>query len=144
LIVTTGFINHDDIDAYLGVVSGSGVLGIGVSRDIMASIKDVLGGRIKGYEGQAKEAVNIALLSMNEEAAKRGAEAVMGVRLEVTVFSPSEKGTVVGVVAYGTAAKLKGRSRVPTYVENHNTELSFPGEDKRIENLEGVGFNWGK
>jgi len=111
MIITTGFIPHEDIAQYYGIVSGSVVSGIGVGRDWIASIKDFTGGRVGGYEQAMEEVKDKAISIMQQDAQKRGADAVMMVRMNFEVFSPSEKGTVVGVIVYGTAVRLKDTVR---------------------------------
>jgi len=109
MIITTSFIPHEYIAEYCGVVSGTVVSGIGFGKDWIASIKDITGGRIGGYEKSIEGVRDKAVSIMEQEAQRKGADAIIMVRMSFEVFSPSEKGTVVGGIVYGTAVKLKKR-----------------------------------
>ncbi len=50
LTVTTDQIEGRRIVEYLGIVSGDAIVGANMFRDFFASIRDVVGGRVGGYE----------------------------------------------------------------------------------------------
>jgi uncharacterized protein YbjQ (UPF0145 family) len=49
------------IQTYLGTVSGESILGANIFRDIMAGLRDLVGGRVAVYEEKLKMAKQAAL-----------------------------------------------------------------------------------
>lgn len=86
----------------LGLVSGSVVTSKHMGKDFMAGMKTLVGGEIKGYTEMLEDARRIALERLEAEAAKLGADAVVGLRLT----SSSVMQSAAEVTAYGTAVKL--------------------------------------
>lgn len=87
----------------LGLVIGNVVRSKNVGRDIMAGLKSIAGGELKGYTEMMAEARKIATDRMIEEATKLQADAVIGVRY---VSSEIVQGASE-ITAYGTAVKFK-------------------------------------
>jgi uncharacterized protein YbjQ (UPF0145 family) len=104
IITTTNSIEGRPVRDYKGVVTGEAILGANVFRDLFAGIRDIVGGRSGSYEASLREARQIALDEMAEEAAKLGADAVIGVDLDYEVIG--EKGSMMMVSASGTAVRL--------------------------------------
>lgn len=102
IITTTPSVEGRPVHSYLGVVAGEAILGAHIGRDILASITDVLGGRSAEYEHEVRKARALALNEMSAEAAKLGAEAVVGVDIDYEVPRPG----MLMVAASGTAVKL--------------------------------------
>ena len=50
MITTTALIEGRPIEAYLGLVAGEAVVGANVARDLIANIRDLVGGRSTAYE----------------------------------------------------------------------------------------------
>ncbi len=88
----------------LGVVSGEAIIGAHIFRDFFAGITNIIGGRAGGYEKALRQARDIALAEMCEEAQARGAEAVIGVDLDYETLGP-DNGMMM-VTASGTAVRL--------------------------------------
>lgn len=103
IISTTPTLEGRPVREYLGVVTGEAILGANVFRDLFAGIRDVIGGRSGSYEEVLREARDAALREMEEEARKRGADAIVGVDLDYETVS---QGTMLMVTASGTAVKL--------------------------------------
>lgn len=103
IVTTTPSIEGRPIRDYLGVVTGEAILGANVFRDLFAGIRDVIGGRSGSYEQVLREARDAALAEMQEEARKRGADAIVAVDLDYETVS---QGTMLMVTASGTAVKL--------------------------------------
>lgn len=99
LAVTTPSIEGQRIVRYLGVVAGEAVLGTGFDQDITASLKDFLGGRVTGWEGQIQQARYTALAEMCQRAQAAGANAVVGVTLDYEFVG--QGGSIVLVSATG-------------------------------------------
>lgn len=102
IVTTTPSIDGKSITSYHGVVVGEAILGANVFRDIFAGITDIIGGRSGAYEEELGKAREIALGELEERAAARGANAVVGVDLDYEVINNmlmvSASGTAVTVV----------------------------------------------
>ena len=72
IISTTDSIEGRRIAGYLGVVSGDAVMGANVFRDMFAGLRDIVGGRSGAYEKELKQAKQLALEEMIEEATGTG------------------------------------------------------------------------
>jgi len=86
----------------IGLVKGSVVQSKHVGRDIMAGLKTIVGGEIRGYTEMLMEARELATNRMVDEARSLGANAILGVRYE----SASIMQNAAEVLAYGTAVRL--------------------------------------
>ena len=104
IISTTNSIEGRPVRDYKGVVTGEAILGAHVFRDLFAGIRDIVGGRSGSYEKSLRQARQIALDELAEEAQKLGADAVIGVDLDYEVIG--EKGSMLMVSASGTAVSL--------------------------------------
>lgn len=103
IVSTTPTIEGKPVQQYLGVVTGEAILGANIFRDFFAGIRDVIGGRSGSYEQVLRQARDTALAEMQAEAAKKGADAVIGVDLDYETVS---QGTMLMVTASGTAVRL--------------------------------------
>lgn len=144
MILTTGLIEHREISKYLGVVNVTHVIGLSFMKDFFASIVDVTGGRVKGYEKEISKGIEEIFNLLQEEGQKLQADAVMSIKLEFFVFSPSQKGTVVAITGYGTAVKLKDKKvEIKDNFFDRETNNKMENEIKpRFSG--GTGFEWGK
>ena len=104
IVTTTPSIEGRRIAAYHGVVTGEAILGANVFRDMFAGLRDIVGGRSGAYEKSLREARETALAEMEEEAARRGANAVVGVDLDYEVLG--QNGEMLMVSASGTAVTV--------------------------------------
>ncbi len=102
---TTPSIAERETVETLGVVSGEAIIGAHIFRDFFAGITNVIGGRAGGYEKALRQARDIAVAEMCEEAAERGANAVVGVDLDYEVLGP-DNGMMM-VTASGTAVRTR-------------------------------------
>jgi uncharacterized protein YbjQ (UPF0145 family) len=85
-----------------GVVSGSTVRAKHVGRDIMAGLKNIVGGELRGYTELLDESREQAIERMKAQAQQMGANAIVNVR-----FSTSS--VAVGaaeIYVYGTAVTV--------------------------------------
>ena len=101
IISTTNTLDGKPVREYKGLVTGEAILGANIFRDVFASIRDVVGGRSGSYEASLKEARDIALREMMEEATRLGANAVIGVDLDYETVG--QHGGMMMVSATGTA-----------------------------------------
>ncbi len=105
LYATTAFIQGREVEAYLGVVFGDAVLGINIFKDLMASVRDVVGGRSGTYERELASARDTAMRALTSEALALGADAILGIDLDYEVLG--SKSGMLMVSASGTAVRLK-------------------------------------
>ena len=105
LLTTTSTLQDRHIDDYKGVVSGEAILGANAFRDMFAGIRDIVGGRSATYERGLREARDMAMQEMCDEAVRMGGDAVVGVDLDYETMG-AENGMLM-VSATGTAVKLR-------------------------------------
>ncbi|GAB4525066.1 MAG: heavy metal-binding domain-containing protein [Anaerolineae bacterium] len=103
IVTTTSTLDNHPVAEYLGIVSGETILGANIVRDFMASITDIVGGRSAAYERSLREAKQIAMDEMVQQARELGADAVIGVDLD---YENVGQGGMLMVTASGTAVKL--------------------------------------
>ena len=92
-----------EIVEFYGVVTGSTVRAKNVGRDIMASLKNLVGGELKGYTELLQEARQEAMARMTQEATNLGANAVVNVRFSTSSVAQG----AAELFAYGTAVKVQ-------------------------------------
>lgn len=100
-LTTTPTVEGKSINKYCGIVTGEAILGANLFRDFFAGIRDIVGGRSASYEKELNKARQIALQELEEEAAKAGANAVVGVDLDYEVVG--QGGSMLMVTVSGTA-----------------------------------------
>lgn len=100
-LLNIDYIPGKEIEA-LGIVKGTTVQSKNFGKDFMAGMKTLVGGEIKDYTAMLKEARQIAVNRMVEEAMEMGADAILNVRFA----SSSIMQGAAEVVAYGTAVKI--------------------------------------
>ena len=101
LLTTTPSIAGRRIHEYKGVVTGEAILGANLFRDLFASIRDIVGGRSGSYEKVLKDARDMALAELAEEARRLGANAVVGIDLDYETIGAGS--SMLMVSASGTA-----------------------------------------
>lgn len=102
IVVNTDFIIGYDVVKMLGLVRGNTVRAKHVGKDIMAGLKQIVGGEITGYTEMLSEAREEALARMAAEAERLGADAVINVRFATSAVMAS----AAEILAYGTAVKI--------------------------------------
>ena len=105
LVTTTPIIEGKRIIRYYGIVSGETIIGANVFRDFLAGIRDFVGGRSGAYEEVLRQAKDTAIREMEEQAARMGANAVIGVDLDYETVGGS--GSMLMVTATGTAVTIE-------------------------------------
>ena len=106
IITTTPSVEGKSITAYKGIVTGEAILGANIFRDLFAGIRDIVGGRSGAYEKSLREARQIALAEMEEEARRMGGNAVIGVDLDYENITAGS-GSMLMVSASGTAVVIE-------------------------------------
>ena len=102
---TTPTIEGHVIVEYRGIVFGEVISGVDMFRDIAAGMRNIFGGRSRGYEEELVSAREQALAEMEERAAALGANAVVGVDVDYEVLG--EGGGMLMVTASGTAVVVR-------------------------------------
>ncbi|HNY78613.1 MAG: YbjQ family protein [Sedimentisphaerales bacterium] len=103
LLSTTDTIEGKTITKHLGLVRGNTIRARHLGKDILAGLRNLVGGEIAEYTKLLGESREQAIDRMIEDAQKLGANAIVGVR-----FSTSEVMThAAEILAYGTAVVVE-------------------------------------
>ena len=103
ILSNTEFIPGKEIVQFFGVVSGSTVRAKHIGRDFMASLKNIVGGELKGYTELLHEAREDAIQRMTQQAESLGANAVVNVRFSTSSIAQG----AAELFAYGTAVRVE-------------------------------------
>ncbi|MDD4108110.1 MAG: YbjQ family protein [Prolixibacteraceae bacterium] len=102
IVTTTESIPNKEIIEILGIARGSTIRARNVGRDIMAGLKNIVGGEIEEYTKLQAESREQAIQRMINDAERLGADAIVNVRLTTSVVIQR----AAEILAYGTAVKL--------------------------------------
>ena len=102
IIVNTEAIPGYRIDRVLGLVQGNTVRAKHAGRDIMAGLKNLVGGELKGYTELLTESRRQAVERMMAQARQLGANAVLNVRFSTSAVTAG----AAELYAYGTAVVI--------------------------------------
>jgi len=103
IVVTTEQIEGKKVTETLGLVKGSTIRARHIGRDVMAGLRNVVGGEIKDYTVMLAQAREESLGRMIEQAEKMGANAIICTRFVTSMVM----GGAAEMVAYGTAVKVE-------------------------------------
>lgn len=103
IITTTDFVPEREIVEIIDIARGSTVRARHIGRDIVAGLKQVIGGEITEYTKLMADAREQAIDRMMADAERIGADAVINVRFTTSAVMQSAS----EILAYGTAVKLK-------------------------------------
>ncbi len=103
ILSTTFDVPGRTITQNIGLVRGNVVRSRFIGRDIVASLRMIVGGEIHEYTKLLAESREQALDRMVEHAKSLGADAIIGLRFDTT---DAGQGQATEVLAYGTAVKL--------------------------------------
>jgi len=92
-----------EVREILGVVTGSTVRAKHIGRDIMAGLKNIVGGELVGYTELLQEARSEAVERMKAQASELGANAVVNVRFTTSSVAQG----AAELFAYGTAVRVR-------------------------------------
>jgi len=99
IISTTELIPGKKVKKILGLVKGNTVRARNIGKDIMAALKNLVGGEIEEYTKLLAESREQALDRMIKNAEELGANAVIGVRFGTSYVMQN----AAEIIAYGTA-----------------------------------------
>lgn len=99
MLVNTDFVPGKTTVKNLGLVRGNTIRARHLGRDILAFLRNIVGGEITDYTKMMAESREQALDRMVEEAEGLGANAILNVRLTTSMIMQSAS----EILAYGTA-----------------------------------------
>ena len=102
IVLTTDTFPGREVEA-LGMVRGSTVRAKHIGSDIVASLRNLVGGEVREYAALLACAREQAMDRMIDEARALGADAIIAARLETSTIAQGAS----EILAYGTAVKLK-------------------------------------
>ena len=103
IVVTTEEVPGYRVVEVKGLVRGGVVMATHLGRDIIAGLRNLVGGEVKEYTEMMAQAREIALKRMIQQAEEMGANAVIGMR-----FMTSNVGQrMAEVYAFGTAVVIE-------------------------------------
>ena len=88
---------------FYGVVTGNTVRAKHIGRDIMAGLKNIVGGELVGYTELLQDSRKEATDRMMEQARSMGANAVLNVRYSTSSIAAG----AAEIFVYGTAVELE-------------------------------------
>lgn len=91
------------VTEHLGLVQGSSVRAKHVGRDIMAGLKNIVGGELKGYTELLQESREEAMDRLKQQAVSVGANAILNVRFSTSSIAQG----AAEIYVYGTAVVLE-------------------------------------
>ena len=87
-VVTTPGIPGKNVERTLGLVRGNTIRARHVGKDIMAAMRNLVGGEVTEYAKLLAESREQALDRMVEQAEELGANAVIGLQFQTSVIPP--------------------------------------------------------
>jgi uncharacterized protein YbjQ (UPF0145 family) len=103
LLSTTYTIHGKKIVKHLGLVRGNTIRARHIGRDVMAVLRNLVGGEITDYTKMMAESREQAIDRMIEEAQKLGANAIIGVRFSTTEVMQR----AAEIMVFGTAVVVE-------------------------------------
>ena len=101
ILTTTSGVDGKTIVSYQGIVFGEVISGVNFLKDFTAGLRNFFGGRSASYEEELTKARQEALAELEQRAAERGANAVVGIDIDYEVLG-TDNGMLM-VTASGTA-----------------------------------------
>ncbi len=103
ILSTTDTIEGKKIVKHLGLAKGNTIRARHIGRDIMAGLRNIVGGEISDYTKMMAESREQAIDRMIEDAQKLGANAIVQVRFATSMIMQSAS----EILAYGTAVVVE-------------------------------------
>lgn len=103
ILVNTDNIHGKEITEVIGLVRGSTIQSKHIGKDIIASLKTIVGGEINEYTKMLEQARQIAIKRMVDDAESQGANAVVNIRFATSAIMQG----AAELLVYGTAVKVK-------------------------------------
>ena len=103
ILSSTPTVPNREIVEIVGIARGSTVRTRNIGRDIMAQLKNIVGGEIEEYTQLQAQSREQALERMIADAEKMNADAIVGIHITTAMVMQG----AAEILAYGTAVKLK-------------------------------------
>ncbi len=103
ILTNTETVPGKTIVEHFGLVSGSTVRAKHVGKDILAGLKNIVGGELKGYTELLQESRHQSMDRMVEQAEQLGANAIVNVRFATSSVAQG----AAELYVYGTAVKVQ-------------------------------------
>jgi len=103
IVVTTETIPGKKIVKTMGIVRGNTIRARHIGKDVLAVLKNIVGGEIEEYTKMMSESREQSLDRMVENANELGADAVVAVRFSTSSMMQG----AAELLVYGTAVKLE-------------------------------------
>ena len=103
ILTTSNQIEGETITNTIGLVRGSTIRARHVGRDIMAGLRSLVGGEITDYTKMMAEAREQAIQRMVEDAEKKGANAIVGMKFTTSMIMSNAS----EILAYGTGVVVE-------------------------------------
>ncbi|MFJ8527470.1 YbjQ family protein [Bacillus sp. NPDC094106] len=98
LIVTTETIVNKSIVEVKGLVTSSVVQSRNIGKDIVSSLKSIVGGELKSYTEMLEDSKEMVKERLIKQAEELGANAIVGLRFELAAGQGTSE-----LIGYGTA-----------------------------------------
>tara|TARA_B110000003_G_scaffold77324_1_gene78898 strand:- start:630 stop:944 length:315 start_codon:yes stop_codon:yes gene_type:complete len=102
IITTQDKIENKNITAVLGVVSGQSIRARHIGKDIIAGLRNLVGGEIIEYSKLMAESREQAMDRMKSQAKELNADAIVGIRFTTSMLQAGAS----EIFIYGTAVRL--------------------------------------
>ena len=103
IVTTSDRVQGREVSQTIGLVKGSTIRARHLGKDIIAGFRGMVGGEITEYTKMMAEAREEAIQRMIEDAEKKGANAVVGMRFATSMIMQN----AAEVLAYGTGVVLE-------------------------------------
>ena len=102
IITTQEKVENRNITELLGVVSGQSIRERHIGKDIIAGLRNIVGGEIKEYSKLMAESREQAMDRMKSQAEELNADAIVGIRFTTSMLQAGAS----EIFIYGTAVRL--------------------------------------
>ena len=102
IVTTQDKVENRTISQTLGVVSGQSIRARHVGKDILAGLRNLVGGEITEYSKLMAESRQQAMDRMVKAAQEKGADGIVGIRFTTSMLQAGAS----EIFIYGTAVKL--------------------------------------
>jgi uncharacterized protein YbjQ (UPF0145 family) len=103
ILSTTNSVPDREIAEVLGLVKGNTIRARHIGRDIVASLKNIVGGEISEYTKLMAESREQSIDRMVVLAEGMGADAIVGIRMATSMIMSQ----AAEILVYGSAVRLK-------------------------------------
>ncbi len=107
LVTTQDYFTDYEIIETLGIVRGDTIRARHIGNDILAGLRNLVGGEVTEYTKLLAEAREQALDRMMAEAESKGANAIVGLRFSTSAVMQG----AAELLAYGTAVRMRRKEK---------------------------------